>query len=262
MDKIINTGALVLALGLLGACGASPAAAPREPEPAREESAPAAAMAAPAPPPPPPSPANDDQGVSAPGQIPFKGHDNTVDPVTAVRTPILIYTAELTMAVFEVNASIDRVEGVGQQLGGFLARRDDTSITIRVPVAVFKDAVKRIEAVGDTLHRNVMAEDVTEQYRDLEVRLKSARAVHERLIQLLARATKVEDSLAVERELDRIAGEIERIEGRLKFLRDRAAFSTITVRFEAKASEQVGTHGPSLPVPWLNDINLPRLLRL
>ena len=54
----------------------------------------------------------------------------------------------------------------------------------------------------------------------------------------------------------------ERIEGRVKFLRDQAAFSTITVRFEAKPTEQVGTTAVRLPVSWLYDLNLPRLLRL
>ncbi len=175
---------------------------------------------------------------------------------------MLIYTAQITMAVFEVNTSLGRVEAIGRELGGFLAKRDDQSITIRVPAAVFQDAVKRIEGVGDMLHRNVVAEDVTEEFRDLEIRLKSARAVQARLTELLAKAVKVEESIAIERELDRVSGEIERIEGRIKFLKDRAAFSTITVRFEAKATEQVGNASVRLPVGWLNEINLPRLLRL
>src|SRR5262249_43164394 len=112
------------------------------------------------------------------------------------------------------------------------------------------------------LHRNVTAQDVTEEFRDLEVRLKSAHAVQARLTELLAKAVKVEESLAIERELDRVTGEIERIEGRMKFLRDQAAFSTITVHFEPKRVEQVGTDKVQLPVPWLSDVNLPRLLRL
>src|SRR6185437_7426556 len=104
-------------------------------------------------------------------------------------------------------------------------------------------------------------EDVTAEYVDLEVRLKSARAVQARLTELLTRAVEVEDSIAIEKELDRVSGEIERIEGRMKFLRDRAAFSTITVRFAPKRVEQVGTQRVRIPVPWLDDVNLPRLLK-
>jgi hypothetical protein len=194
--------------------------------------------------------------AGAPGAVRPPG---SVDPA---RAPILIYTANVTMAVFEVNASLSKVDAIGRELGGFLAKRDDQSITIRVPSAMFDEAVKRIEAVGDMLHRNVSTEDVTEEFRDLEVRLKSARAVQTRLTELLAKAAKVEDSLAIEKELDRVTGEIERIEGRMKFLRDRAAFSTITVRFQPKSTDQVGEAPFKLPVPWLDEINLPRLLHL
>ena len=180
----------------------------------------------------------------------------------APRAPILIYAAQITMAVFEVNVSLAKIEAIGKDLGGFLAKRDDQSITIRVPVAIFEEAVKRIEGVGDMLHRNISAEDVTAEFVDLEIRLKSARAVQARLTELLSKAVKVEESIAIEKELDRVSGEIERIEGRMKFLRDRAAFSTITVHFQPKPTDQVGTRGVRIPVPWLDEINLPRLLKL
>lgn len=242
----------------------------------------AAAEAAPQPPPPPPPPApglfgkhdvrgEEDERLAAAEPVDVAKPKAPASPTApsapavaaaAVRAPVLIYTAQITMAVFEVSASLARVEAIARELGGFLAKRDDQAITIRVPAATFEEAVKRVEGVGDVLHRNVAAEDVTEEYRDLEVRLRSARAVQARLTELLAKATKVEDSLAIERELDRITGEIERIEGRAKFLRDQAAFSTITVRFESKPSEQVGTTPVRLPVSWLYDLNLPRLLRL
>ncbi len=266
-----------LALHLIAGCGgeAPSPASPGQPSSdvggvVREEQAfPAGAkdegqLAQADPPPPPPSSGRARQHMPA-QPIPLPAVGANAAPVAAAvaeRAPILIYTAQISMAVFEVNASLGRVEAIGRELGGFLAKRDDQSITVRVPAAVFDEAVKRIEGVGDMLHRNVTAEDVTEEFRDLEIRLKSARAVQARLTELLAKAVKVEESIAIERELDRVSGEIERVEGRIKFLKDRAAFSTITVRFEPKATEQVGGAKVRLPVPWLYDINLPRLLRL
>ena len=235
---------------------AKPDSAGESLSPPREEEG-RLAMAAPPPPPPPPPPG----AAPGPHQPPATANPGAGDAV-AMRAPMLVYTAQITMAVFEVNASLGRVEAIGRELGGFLAKRDDKEVTIRVPAAAFDEAVKRIEGVGDMIHRNVSAEDVTEEFRDLEVRLRSAHAVQARLAELLAKAVKVEESLAIERELDRVSGEIERIEGRMKFLRDRAAFSTITVRFQPKPTEQVGSGTLKLPVPWLYDINLPRLLRL
>ena len=207
--------------------------------------------ATPAAPPPPPPPGGDTgKRLDAGGQV------------AQIRGPMLIYSAHITMAVFEVNASLAKIEAIGRDLGGFLAKRDDRSATIRVPAARFEEAVKRVEDVGDLLHRNVAAEDVTEKFHDLEIRLTSARAVQKRLTELLARATKVEESIAIERELDRITGEIERVEGKMKFLRDRAAFSTITVSFQPKPKEQVGNKGVRLPVSWLHNLGLRRLLSL
>ncbi|MEO5729522.1 MAG: DUF4349 domain-containing protein [Byssovorax sp.] len=210
-----------------------------------------------APPAPPP--------VAKPTTTPMPGETSTkpvAGEVAAMRAPLLVYTAQITVAVFEVAASLAQVEDLGRELGGFLARRNDSSITIRIPSARFDEAVKRLEKVGDMLHRNVTAEDVTEEFRDLEVRLRSAHAVQERLTQLLAKAVKVEESVMIERELDRVTGEIDRIEGRMKFLRDRAAFSTITVTFSSKSKESLSQGPFRLPSPWLQQLGLGRLLQL
>jgi hypothetical protein len=225
----------------------------------------APAPAPPPPPPPPPPPGNLMASPAAPPQpagAPAEPSKANAGEIAVVRGPLLIYTAQITITVFEVNNSLGQVDALARELGGFLARRDDTSITIRVPAGRFDEAVKRIEKIGDMLHRNVVAEDVTEEFRDLDIRLRSARAVQERLTQLLAKAVKVEESVLIERELDRVTGEIERIEGRLKYLKDRAAYSTITVTFQAKPTETLGQTPFRLPGQWLNDLGLGRLLRL
>jgi hypothetical protein len=161
-----------------------------------------------------------------------------------------------------VNASLGKVEAIANEVGGFLARRDDSAITVRVPVARFDDAVRRLEGVGDVLHRNVAVEDVTEEFTDLEIRMRNARAIRDRLEKLLDKAATVEESVLLERELGRVAGEIERFEGRLKYLRDRAAFSTLTVSFQSLPRESLDPTGPRLPVGWLNELGLGRLLNL
>jgi hypothetical protein len=180
----------------------------------------------------------------------------------ARRAPILVYRADFTMSVFEVPRALDRVERLAADAGGYLARRDDRSITIRVPVAAFSSIVTALEKEGDVLSRNVRTDDVTAEFRDLEVQLQNLRAMRARFEKLLEMATKVEDALQVERELGRITGEIERIRGRLKLLADLAQFSTITVRFEPRAT-QTTQEGPFvLPLPWLQDLGLRRLMSL
>jgi hypothetical protein len=180
----------------------------------------------------------------------------------AERAPMLVYTAGLTMAIFEVVPALKNVEALARELGGYMARQSDEAITIRVPVQRFQEAMDRLEKMGDITQRDVQAEDVGQEFFDLDVRLKSARAVRERLEQLLARANKVDESIAIERELERVVGEIERLEGRMKFLRDRAAFSTISVRFSRQSQEVVAKGSFRLPFPWLDQLGLGRLLDL
>jgi hypothetical protein len=177
------------------------------------------------------------------------------------RAPILIYTATLTLAVFDVAPGLAAVEKLAEEVGGFLSKRTDRSVTIRVPSARFQDVVTRVTKLGDVTHRDVTAEDVTEEFADLEIRIRNARATRDRLEQLLAKAVNVTDSVAIERELTRVTGELERLEGRIKFLKDRAAYSTITVAFEARHTEQVESL-TRLPFPWLNQLGLGHLLNL
>jgi hypothetical protein len=175
---------------------------------------------------------------------------------------MLIYMAAITMVVAEIKAALTEVEALTRDLGGYLARRDDVSITIRVPVARFDEAVRRVESLGEVVHRNMTVDDVTEEFVDLEVRLKNLRAIRGRLESLLAKAKTVEEAVLIERELGRVAGEIDRIEGRMKLLGDRAAYSTITVSMRAKQRESLGPDTPRIPVGWLNELGLGRLLRL
>ncbi|HTN82155.1 MAG TPA: DUF4349 domain-containing protein [Sorangium sp.] len=227
------------------------------PSPAPPPPGPVAQTAAPKPPADPaPQPATTPAGAAQ------QGAQQGAAAASEAPAPLLIYTAQVAMAVFEVGASLGKVEALARELGGFLARRDDRTITIRVPAARFDDALKRLEGLGDMLQRNVVAEDVTEEFLDLGVRIRNARAVRDRLEKLLEKAAKVEESIQLERELARVAGELERLEGRLKFLRDRVAFSTLTVSFQPRSTETITPSGPRLPIDWLNELGLSRLLNL
>jgi hypothetical protein len=178
-------------------------------------------------------------------------------------SPLLIYQAELRLGVFEVEATQRAVITIAKELGGYLAYQDDARVTIRVPARRFQDALEKVEQVGDVNHRNVQAIDVSEEFRDTTLRLRNAEVVRERLEAILARAEKVEDALAVQRELARVTEEIEQFKGKLRYLQDRIAFSTVTVIFEPKPTEQMSVPQVyALPFPWLDRLGLPTLLEL
>jgi hypothetical protein len=172
----------------------------------------------------------------------------------------LVYTARLTMSVYQVDQGLTTVEQAARDLGGFLASRGDREITIRVPRGRFDEALKRVEQTGEVTHRDVKAEDVTDEFTDLEVRLKNARAMRDRLDDLLKKAP-VKEALEIEKELGRVTQELERIEGRLKLLRDKLAYSTVTVSFQARGPN-LEARATRLPFPWLGQLGLPSLMNL
>jgi hypothetical protein len=169
--------------------------------------------------------------------------------------------ATMTLAVFETKAAIDAVEELARSRGGYLVKRSDQSVTVRVPTKTFQSTLGGVSKIGDELHREVNVRDVTEQYADLEIRLKNAEAVRQRLEALLAKAGKVEDALAVERELERITQSIEQMKGRLRLLSELVAFSTITANFQPRPRDQVGSE-THLPFPWLGELGLVPLMNL
>jgi hypothetical protein len=173
---------------------------------------------------------------------------------------MIIHTAEIALAVYEVSKNLQTVEKFASELGGYLALRSDREITVRVPRDKFDELVSRIEKMGDVLHKNIAAEDVTDQYVDLDMRLRNATAVRERLEKLLVAAT-VRDAVEIHKELSKVTEEIERFEGKLKLLRDRIAYSTTTVTFEQQQQQQVHSQA-LLPFPWMGTMGLSPLLRV
>ncbi|MFT3775564.1 MAG: DUF4349 domain-containing protein [Minicystis sp.] len=246
----------------------APAAAPRPAtRTAQAKGAPPPAKAPPPPPPakaPPPPPAQ---------KAPVKPAPDTHAPGPAA-APMLIYVGDLQMSVDEAEMAptLDKVIDIAESLGGYLAGRKDTSVQVRIPSHRFREGLTRVEKLGDVLHRSVTADDVSEQYSDLEGRLLNLKATRQRLQEFLARSGSMADMLQVGRELERVAAEIEQIEGKMRYLRSRAAFSLITVAVQAKPKQivKIADSPPppppprdvELPIGWLSRVGLDRLLNL
>lgn len=175
----------------------------------------------------------------------------------------LIYEAQVNLAVHEVRDRMEKVVSIADESEGFLQSQDDTTVIIRVPATRFREALTKIEALGDVLHRRVSAQDVSDQLRDVRIRLRNAIEMRDRLAELLSRAQTVPDSLTIEQELDRLTQQIEQMRGQLQSLEDRVAFSTITVQFQAvQENQEVPRELFRLPFPWLEELGLVNLLRL
>lgn len=176
--------------------------------------------------------------------------------------PLLIYTGAVTLAIYDVDAMQASAVALAESLGGYSSQRTAHSVTLRVPAEHFRDALDALGELGDVLSLSWDAQDVTDEFNDIEVRLANARAMRERLELLLTQAESVSDALAIERELQRITLEIERLEGSRREMVDRIAFSTIVVNFSRLPTQVVPGDEYRLPFGWLNQLGVERLLSL
>ncbi|MBE0475985.1 MAG: DUF4349 domain-containing protein [Coriobacteriia bacterium] len=102
-------------------------------------------------------------------------------------------------------------------------------VTVRVPVARFERFVEEASGIGRVLRQSEDASDVTQQHVDLKARLQNLRAEEKRLREMFEKAEKVDEMLAVERELARVRGEAEAMQARIDHLERQAALSAVTV---------------------------------
>lgn len=114
-------------------------------------------------------------------------------------------------------------------------------LTIRIPSKNFDSFIKEISTGVNYFDRKeISSNDVTEEYIDVVSRIKTKKALEERYLELLKKATKVSEMLEVERQLSEIREEIEAKEGRLKYIKNRVSMSTITLEIYKTDAEKSG----------------------
>jgi hypothetical protein len=152
---------------------------------------------------------------------------------------MIIRTGQASIEIDKLDPALVKLRSLAAQLGGYVANssfsggRDQVrsaTLELKIPAAKYDEATTGLNGIGKLESINTTADDVGEEYVDISARVANAHRLEERLVNLLATRTgKLEDVLAVERELARVREEIERYEGRMRFLRTRSAMSTLTV---------------------------------
>lgn len=184
---------------------------------------------------------------------------------------MLIRRGDVSVRVDSLEPAMEALRRLAASLGGTVGNVSITAgeftvrsatLELRIPAPRFDEAMGGLAPIGKVEHSSVTAEDVGEEYVDVRARVANARRLESRLIDLLATRTgKLEDVLAVERELARVREEIERNEGRMRWLGARVATSTISVTVSEKApivGENPGQSvlGQAFVRAWQNFIGL------
>jgi len=169
------------------------------------------------------------------------GGDESWIPAELTEDRKIVKTGSMTLEVEDIAETLDEVAEMADELNGYVVssykydyeRRVEGRITIRVPSEKFEEAFERLRQLAiDVPYENTTAKDVTEEYVDLEAQLSNLLATEAQYLALMEEAENVEEMLMVQKELSKVRGEIEQIEGRMKYLEQTSETSLIEVNLE------------------------------
>ncbi|MBN1139793.1 MAG: DUF4349 domain-containing protein [Anaerolineae bacterium] len=221
---IALTSLVVLLVAVLAACGAS--AAP--------DYSPA------------PEPVLIAEQAMAGGYDEANASGSAAEPQTGQMDRMIIWTADIVLTVQDAGQAISDVLALASEMGGYAVNteswiRDDllyARLTIRVPAAQFEPTMAHLrDQALKVEHESANSQDVTEEYVDLESRLRALQAKEAQLTKLMDRAEDTEAVLAVYEQLSATQLEIEQVKGRMSYLENLSAMATITVNLNPEQPE-------------------------
>jgi len=160
-------------------------------------------------------------------------------PTAALSAPSqrkVIRSASLTLATRQPRQALMRATQIADKYGGFVAGSEanadggslrSVELSIRVPSTRFEAAVAEISGLGALRHQSLSGQDVTEEFVDLEARAQSKRVLQARLREITHQAGSLADLLTLEREISRVEGELDAIDGRTRFLTSHTELASI-----------------------------------
>ena len=160
----------------------------------------------------------------------------------------IIRNADLSLEVSEPSQSQGRIASFAESHGGFVITSEASQrqnndrtrpemtikVVVRVPAAQFDPTVNEIRGLANhILQDKVTGQDVTEEFIDLEARIRTKKALETQFLEIMKQARTVSDALQVQNELGDVRTQIEQLEGRRRFLENQSSLSTITVMLQS-----------------------------
>ena len=168
----------------------------------------------------------------------------------------ILRNAELTLEVSDPGTAQRKITSIAESLGGFVVLSESkqrqsegkqdlvVNVVVRIPAQQFDAALNEIRSQGTSvIQEKATGQDVTEEYIDLEARIRTQKALELQFLEIMKQANKVADALEVQRQIADVRTEIEKLEGRKRFLENRATLSTITVNLQTPTPIVVSTSG-------------------
>jgi hypothetical protein len=194
-------------------------------------------------------------GTPVPASTPVDSGATTLTTDTKI-----IKTAILTIEVKDVPGSVEFLKDLATQKGGYLSstniqknfnNRLTGTVIIRVPAKEFETTLTGVQEIGTVKSVSTQGQDVTEEYVDLQVQKTAYQNQLAQYNEIMKKAVKVEDVITVQQQIDRVQVQLNRFEGRLKYLDSRIDLSTITVNLQEP--DPVGGQSAHNFVSTIND---------
>jgi Domain of unknown function (DUF4349) len=156
----------------------------------------------------------------------------------------IIRNGEFTIESKNPTEDQRKIQAIAESFGGFVVTSEfqqssdavsKVNVIVRVPAAQFQAATDKIRSIGQVLREKISGQDVTEEYVDLEAQLRAKKALEAQFLEIMKQSRKVEEALSVQEKLSDVRTEIERLEGRRRYLENQAALSTVNVTLQTPA---------------------------
>lgn len=167
----------------------------------------------------------------------------------------IIYTATMQVSVFNLKDAMERAEAMPTKFGGYVQNMSGSYFVMRIPSGKLRTAMDEIAALGVVDNRTLDAQDVTEEFLDIETRIEVLEGTQKQMLELLTKARTVEEALKVRQALDQITMELEVLKGRLRRLESLTEFSTLTLNLVERGPHTV-TPSSNDPFPWVDELGV------
>ena len=146
----------------------------------------------------------------------------------------VIRESELRLLVKNPDTTNAEIIRIADKYKGYVVLSGNQSTRIRVEASLMNEAIEDISKLGKVQDKTIRGKDVSDEYLDNEIRLENAERARKRYLELLDKAQTVSEGIMVERELERLNGEIDGLKGRLKNIDHLSEYATIDVRLQEK----------------------------
>ena len=174
----------------------------------------------------------------------------------AVEGRQVAFSATLRISTPDVPRAVRSANAVARKFGGYAASLNDRACTLKIPVKNAEAALEELEKLGTVDSREISSQDVTDTAFDLDMRIANLEKLHKRLTELVAKTGNIKDILAVEKELSRVTGELEKLKAARQNLQIRVDFVTFRVFFSAFAQTPVKVKARKFMLPQVSNLGL------